>query len=261
MAFVEVRGARLYYEDEGDGPAVLLLHGWGTSGRVWQAQLPDLIRDHRVVTLDWRGCGRSDRPAAGNTIAGNVADLVEVITALGLEKPAVVGSSMGAVFGTELALTRPDLVGGVVAVDGPGYWPSEGMRDKVDEVTAALLADRPGLVASWVPDWYAPAASAALVDWTIRQIVDSSGYLDPLIGESATWDPRPRLPELSVPIAYVHGELDVQIPVDVARTCAALTPGASVHVVAGCGHLPHQEDPVGFTAVLCDVLASLRVAA
>ena len=71
MAHLEIHGTRLHYEDAGTGPALLLLHGWGTSGRVWSSCLPDLVRDHRVVTLDWRGCGRSDHPADGNTIEGH----------------------------------------------------------------------------------------------------------------------------------------------------------------------------------------------
>jgi pimeloyl-ACP methyl ester carboxylesterase len=63
MPYLDVNRTTLYYEDEGAGPALLMLHGWGTSGRVWGGQLPDLVTDHRVVTLDWRGCGRSARPA------------------------------------------------------------------------------------------------------------------------------------------------------------------------------------------------------
>ncbi|WP_239154642.1 alpha/beta fold hydrolase [Amycolatopsis sp. FDAARGOS 1241] len=156
MAFAEVRNTRLYYEDEGEGPAVLPVHGWGSSGRVWQTQLPDLVRDHRVVTLDWRGCGRSDRPAPGNTIAGDAADLAEVLTSLELDRPVVAGSSIGAVFATELGLARPELVGGVVAVDGPGYWPSVTMRDEHEEIRAAPATDRPGVIAGCVPTWYAP---------------------------------------------------------------------------------------------------------
>ena len=261
VSYVNSGNIKLYYEDEGEGPALLLLHGWGTSGRVWQGQLPDLIEDHRVVTLDWRGCGRSDRPAAGNTIAGAVADLAGVIAELELDRPVVVGSSIGGVFATELALRRPELVAGVVVVDGPGYWPSTGMLDKVNQVRAQLRSDRAGILSGWVPNWYAPGTTPALIDWTIRQILDSGVYIDALISEAATYDPRPRLPGLTVPIAYLHGELDAEIPLEVPRTCAALTPGARVHVLAGCGHMAQQEAPAEFTAVLRDVVAGLYAAA
>jgi non-heme chloroperoxidase len=257
MPYLDVRDTRLYYEDAGAGPVLLLLHGWGSSGRVWQSCLPDLVRDHRVVTLDWRGCGRSDRPLAGNTIDGAVADLAAVIEALGLAGTVVVGSSFGGVFATELALGRPELVAGVVAVDSPGYWPAVGMGDKVPDLRKRLVDDRVGTLAGWVPNWFGPGAAPGLVDWTMRQLLDSGVYIDELFDEVMTYDPRPRLPALTVPIAYLHGELDAEIPLDVPRGCAAATPGARVHVLAGCGHVPHQENPRAFTSVLRGVVPSL----
>ncbi|MEQ0560834.1 alpha/beta hydrolase [Amycolatopsis sp. NEAU-NG30] len=254
MPTMEVNGINLHYEDVGDGPALLFLHGWGVSGRVWQSCLPGLVRDHRVVTLDWRGCGRSDHPAEGNTIDGVAADVAAVIEKLGI-RPTVVGSSIGALFATELALARPDLVSRVVAVDSPGYWPSTGMRETVHDLRRRLVDDRAGTLAGWVPDWFGPKAARELVDWTVRQLLDSGVYIDALFTEVTTYDPRPRLPELTVPITYVHGELDTQIPLEVPRACAAATPGARVHVIAGCGHVPHQEDPRAFTAALRTIAA------
>ncbi|MEU0789982.1 alpha/beta hydrolase [Amycolatopsis sp. NPDC005961] len=251
MPYTNVNDTRLYYEDAGAGPALLFLHGWGTSGRVWQSCLPDLVRDHRVVTLDWRGCGRSDHPAEGNTIAGIVADVAAVIETLGIH-PTVVGSSIGGIFATELALARPELVEHVVAVDSPGYWPGTGMLDKVHDLRERLVDDRAGTFEGWVPNWVAGAAPG-LVAWTIRQLFDSGVHIDELFTECTTYDPRPRLGDLKVPITYLHGELDAEIPLEVPRTCAAETPGARVHVLAGCGHLPHQENPRAFTAALLEI--------
>jgi non-heme chloroperoxidase len=252
MPYLDVNNTRLYYEDAGTGPALLLLHGWGASGRVWQACLPDLVRDHRVLTLDWRGCGRSDRPLDGNSIAGVVEDLAAVIETLEME-PTVVGSSIGGVFATELALARPELLHRTVAVDSPGYWPGTGMRETVQDLLTKLVDDRFGTVAGWVPGWFGPKASPALVDWTIRQLLDSGVYIDAHFTELTTYDPRPRLKDLKVPITYLHGELDTQIPLEVPRECAAETPGAKVHVLEGCGHIPHQEDPRAFTAALREI--------
>lgn len=249
MPYLNVNDTRLHYEDAGSGPALLFVHGWGTSGRVWQSCLPDLVRDHRVVTLDWRGCGRSDHPAGGNTIDGVAADLAAVIEQLGL-KPTVVGSSIGGVFATELALARPELVERVVVVDGPGHWPGTGMLEKVYDLRERLVDDRAGTLAGWVPNWFGPRAAPELVGWTVRQLLESGVYIDELFTEATTYDPRPRLGELTVPIAYLHGELDGEIPLEVPRECAAATPGARVHVLAGCGHLPQQEDPRAFTAAL-----------
>jgi pimeloyl-ACP methyl ester carboxylesterase len=114
MPYLEVNDATLYYEDEGAGAPLLFLHGWATSGQVWGAQLPEFVRDHRGLTVDWRGCGRSTRPARGNTINGLIADLVEIIGALHLDRPVVIGSSIGGTFATELAVRHPELITGVI---------------------------------------------------------------------------------------------------------------------------------------------------
>ncbi|MCK7625264.1 alpha/beta hydrolase [Streptomyces sp. RS10V-4] len=257
MPSLDVNDTTLHYEDEGSGPALLLLHGWGTSGRVWGAQLPEFTRDHRVVTVDWRGCGRSARPVRGNTLAGVVSDLVALTGALGLDRPVVVGSSIGAVFGIELAVRRPELIAGVVAVGAPGYWPTaEGQA----ELVTGLRRDRAGTVAAWVPAWYAPGTSRALIDWTVRQILDSGVYIDDHQAAAAGYDPRPALPGLRVPLHYVHGELDAAIPVEVARDCAALTPGGHLTVLPGAGHMPHQERPDAFNSALRTALARMAEA-
>jgi pimeloyl-ACP methyl ester carboxylesterase len=244
----------LYYEDQGSGPALVFVHGWGTSARVWHAQVPEFVRDHRVVTLDWRGCGRSGRPADGNNIATMVSDVLGLLDAREIEAPVVVGSSIGATFVTELALRHPGRVARVVAVDGPAYWPSSGMRDQLAELRKSLIGDRAGTIAGWVPNWYAAGTSPALIDWTIRQILDSGVFIDEHFIECAGYDPRPALPSLRVPIVYLHGALDDEIPLEVAENCAAVSPDAKLVVIDGSGHMPHQERPAEFNAALRAVL-------
>ena len=172
-------------------------------------------------------------------------DLTALIGALGLERPIVAGSSMGAVFATEL-------VGGAVVVDGPGHWATEGLD--LAKVDHALRTDRAPSIASWVVKWFAPGTSPALVDCTVRQILDSGAYIDEHFRAFADYDPRPRLSGLRVPIHYIHGAVDTQPPVSVAYACATLTPGAEVTVIEGAGHLPHQERPAEFNAALRAVL-------
>ncbi|MGW1076683.1 alpha/beta fold hydrolase [Streptomyces sp. NPDC002537] len=261
MPYVTVNDTTLYYEDEGEGAGqpLLFLHGWGTSAQVWNAQAAAFVGEHRVVTVDWRGCGRSDRPARGNTLDGVVADLAALIEALGLDRPVVVGSSIGDTFATELAARHPGLVGGIVPVDGPAYWPAQGIP--LDGLKENLLRDRAGTVAGWVSAWFAPGTAQALIDWTVRQILDSGVYIDEQFDIFTTYDPRPLLPGLRVPVHYIHGELDTEIPLEVARTCAELIPGAQVTVVTGAGHMPHQERPLEFNAALRDALAAMRAIA
>ncbi|MFF7637403.1 alpha/beta fold hydrolase [Kitasatospora sp. NPDC008050] len=250
MSYAKVNGIELFYERTGAGDPVLFLHGFGTSGRVWGAQVGDLAADHEVITVDWRGAGRSDHPATGNTIAGNVADTLALITELGLNRPVLVGSSMGATFALEAALAAPELVGGVVSVNGPGYWPGQGMTELIDQLIGNLVSDRAGTLAGWVPSWFGPVAGPELVDWTVRQTLDSGVFIDALLLEAAGYDPRAEMAGLAVPAVFVHGLLDSEIPLAVSETLASLAPRGSVQPIEGAGHLPHQELPREFNLVL-----------
>jgi non-heme chloroperoxidase len=248
----------LYYEDHGDGPPIVFLHGLGTSTQVWTAQLADLSADHRTIAYDWRGCGRSGRPREGNTIAGNAQDLLDVCAAFGLDAPVLVGSSMGAVFAFEAARRAPERVGGVVSIDGPGHWPATGMAEELPLLSAALAADRANAVTAWVPGWYAPSSGDALAAHTIRQMLDSGPFYGALFDDLVDYDPRPALAELPVPAAFVHGREDAAVPLAVARELAALTPGAELIVVDGAGHMPHQERPAAVNAALRTFVAGTR---
>lgn len=257
MPYVDAHGVRLHVEDRGEGPALVLLHGTGTSGRVWDAQLADLTRDHRVITVDSRGCGRSDRPVEGNDIASNTRDVLAVIDALDLHRPILVGSSVGAVFAVEAALAAPARIGGIVSIDGPGYWPAVAMGDKLAEVVATT--DRAAQFADWVPTWYGPSARPELIESTLRQILESSEHVDQLFADGATYDPRQRIRELAVPVLFLHGALDASIPYEVSQVLATLAPQGTFRLVEGAGHMVHQERPDVVNAAVRS--AAARVAA
>ena len=225
MPYVSLNHLDLFYEDteKGDDLPLLFLHGWGTSGRVWGAQLAAFRDEHRVVSLDWRGCGRSDRPSAGNDLNSVVEDLSEAIQILDLHGAVAIGSSIGAIFATELAVRHPEVVSGVVSVDGTAYWASEHMD--LETLRGELIEHRAAFIAEWVPQWFGPGTAPALIDWTIRQLLDSSVFIDDHLLWLSTYYPRPELRQLEVPIHYIHGELDAEIPALVAYDCAAVNTG------------------------------------
>ncbi len=250
MAYLTVNGVDLFYEDYGTGPPVVFLHGWGTSGRVWGGQVPDLVQDHRVITVDWRGCGRSGRPAAGNTIANVARDVLGLIDALALTAPVLVGSSIAGSFAIEAARAAPGRLGGIVGVDAGVHYFSHGMDEQMEDLLAGLRADRAGTVAAIIPNWYRPGASPAVQDWTVRQILDSGVFIDQLITDQARYDPRGHLGELDVPAMFLHGELDAEIPREVPEECAALIPGAGLIYIEDAGHMAQQDQPGLFNQAL-----------
>ncbi|WP_037894935.1 alpha/beta fold hydrolase [Streptomyces sp. Tu 6176] len=119
---VHVNGIRLHIAEEGEGPLVVLLHGFPESWRSWRHQFGPLVEaGYRVVAPDQRGYGRSDHPAdvAAYSILHLVGDVVGLIRELGEEKAYVVGHDWGAPVAWHTALLRPDLVLGVAGLSVP----------------------------------------------------------------------------------------------------------------------------------------------
>ncbi|MCX4832417.1 alpha/beta hydrolase [Streptomyces sp. NBC_01016] len=256
MPYATANDTTLHYEDLGSGRPLVFLHGWGTSGRVWDAQAADLAADHRVITLDWRGCGRSDRPASGYTIDQLADDALEFIDVLGLEQPVLVGSSIAGAFVIEAALRAPERIGAIVPVDsGVQHFSTRPeAKQAMAELVEDMRADRAGTLAGFVPHWYAPGTSAALIEWTVRQVLDATPRIDGLATDQAEYDPRERLPALRVPTHFLHGELDSEVPLSVPRELLGLIPGARLTVIEGAGHMAQQERPDSFNQALRAVL-------
>ena len=113
--FVEVDGARIHYLDEGAGPTLLLIHGLAGQTRVYTHSLLDKLKgQYRVVILDRPGCGYSTRPRqASAAISAQARTIARFIEKLGLERPLVVGHSLGGAIALSLALDHPGHVGGL----------------------------------------------------------------------------------------------------------------------------------------------------
>ncbi|WP_326686945.1 MULTISPECIES: alpha/beta hydrolase [unclassified Streptomyces] len=253
MPYANVNSVELFYEDHGSGQPLILLHGWGTCGSVWDAQREEFARDHRVITPDWRGCGRSGRPES-NTIADNAEDILALAGALKLDAPVLVGCSAGAAIVLEAACRAPSFVRAVVAVDGPGYWPAERKAEQLSLLRQALSSDRAETVKQWVVDWYGPLADPSLLEWTTRQILESSASIDQILTDAVRHNPRATIGELAVPAVFIHGELDAEIPMEVSETLAELAPHGEAHIMQESGHMPHVEQPAEFNALLRSVL-------
>jgi pimeloyl-ACP methyl ester carboxylesterase len=119
---IDVNGISLYVEEHGEGDAVLLLHGWPDSGRLWRHQVPFLAaHGYRVITPDMRGFGRSERPAEVNAyrLRNVVADVRGLLDPLGVETAYVVGHDWGAAVAWLTAMLCPARVRNLTAISVP----------------------------------------------------------------------------------------------------------------------------------------------
>jgi pimeloyl-ACP methyl ester carboxylesterase len=138
MSWLQPDGVSLFYEEAGSGrPPMVLVHGWCCDQTFMAPQLTHFRNAHRVLALDLRGHGQSDQPQQPDTSAGVADDLAWMCHELTLERPVVVGHSMGGAIALELAAQRPDLPSAIVLLDS-AVFPAHGAWAGVQPVMAQL---------------------------------------------------------------------------------------------------------------------------
>src|SRR5712672_1257374 len=116
---IQTDGATIHVRVGGQGPAVVLLHGFGDTGDMWASMAAELARDHRVVVPDLRGMGLSSHPAGGYDKKTQAADIRSVLTQLGTDHAAIVGHDIGATVAYAYAARYPDKTDQLVVMDAP----------------------------------------------------------------------------------------------------------------------------------------------
>jgi pimeloyl-ACP methyl ester carboxylesterase len=259
-------GVGLAVECRGDGPPVLLVHGFGGAKEDFADHVPSLAEHATVVTFDHRGHGASDHPAdeGAYSLDHLVADTLGVAAGLGFERFRLLGHSMGGMVARRLVLAHPDRVDALVLMDtSPGPPPGidaatvdvgveiarhDGMavlkavQDELDPLgTPAyqrLLAERPGYREFCDRKWeaLAPQMWIALVAEIVRQ-PDQLGALT----------------TVGCPTLVIVGVQDASF-VDVSAEMAATIPAAQLVVIPDAGHSPQFENPPAWFDAVDDFL-------
>jgi pimeloyl-ACP methyl ester carboxylesterase len=116
---IKTTEATIHVRVGGHGPAVVLLHGFGDTGDMWAPLAADLARDHTVIVPDLRGMGLSSQPSGGYDKRTQAADVRSVLTALGIDRAAVIGHDIGTMVAYAYAARYPDKVEKLVVMDAP----------------------------------------------------------------------------------------------------------------------------------------------
>lgn len=241
----------LYYEDQGAGRPVVLIHGWPLSGASWEKQVPALVNAGcRVITYDRRGFGGSGRPAAGYDADTFAEDLNQLMETLDLHDAVLVGFSMGGVEAARyLGRHGSARVGGAVFMsavtpyllktpDNP-----QGMDAGVfDGIRKALAADRPALVSAFLGNFYNKdvltgriSEEALRHSWNIGMAASPKATLDCV----DTWltDFRGDLRRIDVPTLVVHGDADRILPLEAtAKRMKEFVKDSRLAVIPGGPH-------------------------
>ncbi|WP_433290036.1 alpha/beta fold hydrolase [Pseudonocardia sp. CA-142604] len=253
---MQVNGKELAVEVEGDGPAVLLVHGLGGTSNFYQVQADALVDRFRVIRVDSAGAGRSP-VAEGISVESHADDLAAVLAELGVDSAKVVGHSMGTLVVRVLAARHPDRVSGLAllgAVREPAEAGRQAQRDRAavlrEKGTAAVA---PGVVANALSETTRrdrPEVAAFVRELVMRQ--DPEGYARNCEALAAATDPGPIDPKL--PLLLVTGSDDKVGPPEASQELATAHGSATVEILPGVGHWTALEAARATTDLLLKFL-------
>lgn len=262
MPFYTSRGARLHYEIAGEGPPVLLVHGFTNFGQVWAGQIATLVHaGYLAIVPDLAGHGLSAGADTVTDMPMLAGDMVALLDALGLDRATVCGLSLG----------------GMVA--------QQMMVDHPERVTAAVIAgsraDNSGMaaaVANWITEFEGPGGALGRLAKTYPMLLNES-YRNSAAGEATLqlwqlvlskvdghalaqvargllrFDVGARLPSVRTPTLMIAGEEDRLIAPALTRRIAELIPDAQFAAIAGGGHISSLDSTATFNTLLLQFLA------
>lgn len=267
MGKLAVEGKKsIYFEDySGAGRPVVLVHGWGMSCRTWDYTLPALREaGHRVVSLDHRGCGRSDKDFDDVSIAAIAADVVALCDECGLESPAIVGWSLGAAVSVEVAEALGDRAAGLalIGTPSPRYlqaadWEIGGTPEAMQETAAALRTNRAGFLHDLTIGVFKEDPGAAVIEWMWSIFMETSPNADLTLIALGELDHRETMPTLELPALLCVGAADVVVDPRTSAKAAELLPNGRIVEFAESGHAPFIEEQEKFERELLGFLGGL----
>jgi len=260
LVHAKVGGHSIGYRIAGEGPPLVLLHGFLCDSRCWRAQLRVLGARFRVVAWDAPGAGSSSDPPESFTVADWAETLGEFLHTIGVERAHVLGLSWGGLLAQEFFRLHPLRVDRLVLADTYAGWKGSLPAEMVEKRRARCYRDalRPKeeVVAEWVPVEFFSNASAALAEEMATVVADFHPLGFRLMTRAlADTDTSEMLTTITAPTLLVWGDGDLRSPLEVADQFRTAIPDSELVVIHGAGHVSNMEKPDEFNAIVGAFLA------
>ena len=262
MPQLDFAGIPVVYERVGQGPPIVLLHGFTQDARAWRPQLDGLRDVGTLVAWDAPGAGRSGDPPEDWAIVDWCRALVCVLDDAGIDTALVVGLSWGGLLAQELFRLEPARVRGLVLADTYAGWAGSLGERAANERLAACIEDSQlpprAFVAKYLLAMFGNAPNPKVMEelGSIMADFHPSGFRG-MARSLARSDTRSLLPTIGVPTRLVWGSDDKRSPLAVGHAMRTSIPRANVTILRGAGHMSNLEAPDEFNRVVRDFSASL----
>jgi pimeloyl-ACP methyl ester carboxylesterase len=268
MPYVEVEPAiRLFVQDVGIGRPVVLIAGFGLSHEVWDREVRELGTSHRVVCLDLRGTGRSDRPIGDYSVPRLAADVETVLSQLDLRDVTLVGWSFGGQIALQVAANAADRLAQLVLVCSNGVrgptrsdaFPFGAPGESLYE--ALVRGERENRIRArrkMIASGFHLEPDPAVLDFLVAVQLQMPSWAAIACYESyLRTDLVAAIPAVTVPVLQILGAEDVVASHDGARWLQSQLANGRLVILDGCGHYPMFEAGAAFETELTGFVAEV----
>jgi 3-oxoadipate enol-lactonase len=243
MPEVRLNDVHLYYEEEGSGAPLIFLHGLGGNMRMFRSEMDYFKRFFRVIALDSRGHGRSDKPNEYR-LNNHVGDVISLMDYLGLEKASVLGISMGSYIAQGVAIQIPEQIEKLIVVSSKSNGETSSMMRLLTEYADEMLdlnqQEKLFYVSKYIFHNFPALASS------MKEVAEYNTLTEAqqLIANKALegFDYRPLLHKIKARTLVINGKYDGLNPPSQGKEIAVLIPGASYLEFENSGHAPNVEE-------------------
>jgi non-heme chloroperoxidase len=264
-------GAKIYYEDHGEGRPILLVHGWTCSSRFWRKNVAELANEFRVVTIDLRGHGNSSKTLTGHTIAQYARDVRQVMEHLSLRDAVLLGWSLGGPvvlsyyeqYGGDCRLKALGLVDATPFPFSPADWNSHALRnynyDGMHAMFAVYAADPRKFACSFTARMFKQKPSDQEADWVVAELMKTPIWIaEAIYSDYAMSDLARTLPSVKIPVMVFAANSDIfSNGIAMGEAIAGQAPHGTFIPFEDAGHMLFYEQPGKFNAALAAFVKAL----
>ncbi|MHA1269555.1 MAG: alpha/beta fold hydrolase [Candidatus Helarchaeota archaeon] len=246
MAFTEVNGVKLYYEEYGssDKPAIILIHGWTADHNRWKDQVEVLKDNYRVITPDLRGHGKSDKDESIDYSSINILsdDLKGLMDNLNIQKAIIAGHSMGGMTVMQFTLDYPEKVEKLILVDTIAKFSYSFGRKLLTGISNILPYN--SFIKLQISRAFRKGWDKEQINKLTELALQNPKYVVYRFYKAMKkFNVLEKLSNIKVPTLIIHGEKDIQLPLDQAKKIHEQISGSKLVVIEEAGHEVIVEEP------------------